>query len=145
MVHAPPRLLSPFAWRTPLNRTHATRLTAAFAVASLAAALIGPLGALPAPPKGWAISSTNLSTDGVSAGSTAGFRVVVKNTGPSNISSLFLLAGANTDATTLITEHPAYLDAHDASGAVTCAESNGVLCAFGAVPPGREIVVTVAY
>ena len=128
-----------------MNRTHAARLTAAFAVASLAAAMIGPLGALAAPPQGWAISSTNLSTDGVSVGSTAGFRVVVKNNGPSNISSLFLLAGANKDATTLITEHSAYLEAHDASGTVTCGESNGVLCAFGAVPPGREIVVTVAY
>jgi len=145
MVHAPPRLLDPFAWRTPLNRTHANRLTAAFAVASLAAALIAPLGALAAPPKGWAIDSTNLSSDGVSAGSTAGFRVVVKNTGPSNISSLFLLAGQNRDATTLIIDPTVYIEAHDASGSVNCVPANGTLCDFGAVPPGREIDVTVAY
>src|SRR3954449_11123283 len=137
MVHAPPRLLSPFVWRTPLNRTHATRLTAAFAAASLAAAMIGPLGALAAPPQGWSITSTNLSTDGVSVGSTAGFRVVVKNTGPSNISSLFLLAGVNRDATALITDAPVYLHAQDATGPVSCTPSNGTLCAFGAVGPGR--------
>jgi len=107
--------------------------------------MIGPLGALAAPPQGWSITSTNLSTDGVSIGSTAGFRVVVKNTGPSNISSLFLLAGANKDATTLITDAPPYIEAHDASGSVLCTPRNGVLCAFGAVGPGREIDVTVAY
>jgi hypothetical protein len=128
-----------------LNRTHAARLTAAFAVASLAAAMIGPLGALAAPPQGWSITSTNLSTDGVSAGSTAGFRVVVTNTGPSNISSLFLLAGQNRDATALITDPVVYREAHDANGNVPCTPNNGVLCAFGAVPPGRQIVVTVAY
>src|SRR4029079_3849173 len=95
--------------------------------------------------KGWSVDSTNLSSEGVSAGSTAGFHVVVKNTGPSNISSLFLLASQNSDGTTLIADAPVYFDAHDASGTVTCTPSNGVLCAFGAVAPGRTIDVTVAY
>ena len=128
-----------------MTRTHLSRLTAAAAVATLAATLVGPLGALAAPPKGWSIDSTNLSTEGVSVGSTAGFRVVVKNTGPSNISSLYLLAGVNKDATTLITDAPFYLEAHDANGPVSCTPGNGTLCAFGAVPLGREITVTVAY
>jgi hypothetical protein len=140
-----PRPLSPARLEDPLNRPPLARLTAAFAVASLATALILPLSALAAPPQGWSITSTNLSTEGVSNGSTAGFRVVVKNTGPSNISSLFLLAGANANATTLITDNTVYLEAHDAGGPVSCTASNGTLCAFGAVPPGREIDVTVAY
>ena len=70
---------------------------------------------------------------------------MVKNTGPSNISSLFLLAGVNQDATTLITDSPVYLEAHDANGPSSCTASNGTLCAFGAVPTGRVITVTVAY
>ena len=128
-----------------MSHTHLSRLTAAVAVASLAITLVGPLGALAAPPKGWSISSTNLSSDGVSVGSTAGFHVVVQNTGPSNISTLFLLAGANKDATALITDTPVYLSATDANGPVSCTPLNGVLCDFGAVPLGRVIDVTVAY
>jgi hypothetical protein len=135
----------PLRLEEPLNRMHLVRLTAALAVASLATAVIWPLSALAAPPKGWAIDSTNLSTDGVSVGSTAGFHVVVKNTGPSNISSLFLLAGVNRDAMALITDVPVYLQAEDATGPVSCTPSNGTLCAFGAVAPGRQIDVTVAY
>ena len=76
----------PVRLEEPLNRTPVVRLTTALAAASLATALIWTLGALAAPPKGWSIDSTNLSTEGVSVGSTAGFRVVVKNIGPSNIS-----------------------------------------------------------
>ena len=116
----------------------------AVAVASLAAALVGP-SVSAAPPVGWSITSTNLSPDGVSDGDVAGFQVVVKNTGPSNISSLYLLAGANKDATSLITDAPKYLEAHDANGPVSCTAANGVICSFGAVGPGRVITVTVAY
>jgi hypothetical protein len=78
-------------------------------------------------------------------GSTAGFRVVVANNGPSNISSLYLLAGANKDATSLLNDAPAYLEAHDANGNVSCTPANGVICSFGAVGPGRVITVTIAY
>src|SRR5689334_18823640 len=117
----------------------------AFAVASLAAALVGP-SAIAAPPAGWSITSTNLSPDGVSDGDIAGFQVVVKNTGPSNISSLYLLAGQNKDATILIKDPTKYIEAHNADGSnVPCAPANGVICSFGAVGPGRVITVTVAY
>lgn len=128
-----------------MNRTHLSRLTTAVAAASLAAVLVAPLTAVAAPPSGWSISSTNLSTDGVSVGSTAGFQVVVKNAGPSNISSLYLLAGLNKDATSLITDTPVYVEAHDANGPVSCTSANGVICSFGATGPGRVITVTIAY
>lgn len=89
-----------------------------------------------APPR-WVMTVASLPSQ-VSPGAPAGYRVVLTNDGPSNISALYLVS--NKSAT------PIYLHS-ERSGA--CGDENppttSLSCSFGALNAGVSVTITVAY
>ncbi|MCI0344067.1 MAG: hypothetical protein L0221_01305 [Chloroflexi bacterium] len=117
-----------------MTRLRTFRSIAAHASAALlvAASLISATGVSAAQP-GWDIQITTLPS-AVSPGADAGYRLVISNTGSSNISQLFL-----TDS---ITVPPTYL----AGQRIELCQTEPVLfCSFGALNAGDSITLTVAY
>ena len=108
------------------------RLAAIISTALLGVALIVPSSVAAAQP-GWTMDVVTLPS-AVSPGADAGYRLTIRNLGPSNISQLYL-----TDS---VTSAPTYL----AGDRTALCNPTGVLyCAFGALNAGDVIVLTVAY
>ena len=86
-----------------------------------------------APPR-WTMQVTSLP-NAVSPGANAGYRVVIVNQGPSNISTLFLVTNSAAGTTYV-----------NSSRANTCSGVGAALnCNFGALTAGSSITVTVGY
>jgi hypothetical protein len=108
------------------------RLTAVVTAASLALLLLGTGTALASPPN-WSMTVVKLPPT-VAAGANAGYVVTVKNSGPSNIASLFLVSDA--------TSAPSYVSTPTQG---SCVSSPLLNCNFGALTAGNSVTVTVAY
>jgi hypothetical protein len=87
--------------------------------------------ALAGTPAGWSAAAVATPTK-VSANDTAGFKVTFTNSGPSNISKLFLVASAE-----------GFVEASPSQG--QCNSTGPLWCSFGAVNAGATITVTVVY
>jgi hypothetical protein len=88
-------------------------------------------GVASAAPPNWTMTVTTLP-DAVSPGAPAGYQVVITNSGPSNISQLYLV---NDVAAT-----PAYLTTTQG----TC-PAGPLSCSFGALNAGSSVTVVVGY
>jgi hypothetical protein len=90
-------------------------------------------------PVGWSIHVVPLP-DKVTPGADAGYRVTISNTGPSNISQVYLL---NDPAK----GNPTYVDDSIATGGRLACTGLGVqlLCSFGALNAGETVTVIVGY
>jgi hypothetical protein len=95
-----------------------------------------------APPR-WSITSTQEVVGGVSSGSAQAFDVTITNNGPSNISSLFLLASKDTTGNNLLADPVVFLTSTERPD--SCVQNGAVLCSFGAVNAGVTLHVQVAY
>jgi hypothetical protein len=87
--------------------------------------------ALAGTPAGWSASAV-ASPAKVSANDTAGFKVTFTNSGPSNISKLFLVASA-----------AGFVEASPSQG--QCNPTGPLWCSLGAVNAGTTVNVTVVY
>jgi hypothetical protein len=87
--------------------------------------------ALAGTPAGWSATAVASPTK-VSANDTAGFKVTFINSGPSNISKLFLVASAE-----------GFVEASASQG--QCNSFGPLWCSFGAVNAGATVNVTVVY
>jgi hypothetical protein len=103
----------------------------------LLTSMLATAGIAQASPPNWSMHVIPLPAT-VANGSNAGFDVTISNTGPSNISSLFLVS--QTTAT------PVYLVSTTRPGACNEATLTGpLMCAFGALNAGESVNVVVAW
>jgi hypothetical protein len=108
------------------------RLATIASAATLALMLIGPGFASANPPK-WVLTVTPLPPT-VKAGASAGFFVTIKNNGPSNIATLFLVSDQAAD--------PTYVGTPTQG---SCTSTAPFKCTFGALAAAQSVSVTVAY
>jgi Domain of unknown function DUF11 len=109
------------------------RLATVVSSALIGLLLLGTSVATAGTPAGWSISAAALPST-VAPGKNAGYEVTIGNTGPSNISQLFLVDD-NTGA-------PSYTSTPQGS----CPNTGGrLLCSLGALNAGVTITVIVAY
>jgi hypothetical protein len=124
-----------------VNRSRIGRVFGVFAAAVLVLAAAG-FGTVSAKTPNWSIDINRLPT-AVAAGNSAGYAVVVKNNGPSNINALTLTVtpASTPDAT------PAYFSGltWSAGGATSCTSTGKLVCNLGTVNAGVSISFTVAY
>jgi hypothetical protein len=125
-----------------VKRTHPKQVVTALLSAGLLLAALVP-AASAAPPK-WSITATQAATF-VNSGSAQAFDITITNNGPSNISSLYLVAASDNSGSTasVVADEPVYITS---SRAGACSNPDGgLLCSFGAVNKGVTVTVTVAY
>ena len=122
-------------FRTRPRSLVAALLAAAFLISAMVPAVV-------AKPPRWTITSSQLVSGGISAGSDQGFRVTITNHGPSNISKLYLLAATDTEGRRLA-DRARFLTSSRRSS--DCVQQGALLCSFGAVRAGETITVVVAY
>jgi hypothetical protein len=99
--------------------------------------LLSAAGSVSASPPKWLMNIVTLPSS-VSPGSSAGYRVTVTNSGPSNISSLYLVDDQTAIPSYLVTSRQGTCGATNPPGAA-------LFCAFGALNSGDSVTITVAY
>ena len=111
----------------------------------MSAALLGAmaLAASPVSAKGpadagWILTITRLPA-AVASGQDAGYRVFIKNPGPSNINGLSVKS-LRTEAVSYFSGLSAYLD-----GPSSCSTSGQFSCSLGTLRAGQSITFTIAY
>jgi hypothetical protein len=92
-------------------------------------------GSATASPPRWSMTVTDLPAV-VHNGNDAGYRVTIRNAGPSNISTLFLV--------TQIPDAPNYV-VQPGQGSCSLADTGPLSCSFGALVAGASVTVIVAY
>ena len=113
-------------------RQHLGRLATILTTSVTALMLLG-VGTVSAAPPNWSMTVEKLPAT-VSPGSSAGYRITITNSGPSNIAALYLVSDK--------TAQPTYVSAPSQG---SCNASGPLRCAFGALGDDASAVVTVAY
>jgi hypothetical protein len=114
-----------------MRRTSIGRLLGALCLA--ASFVLTASGAASAGTPNWSMSVVDLPSL-VANGSGAGYRVTIHNSGPSNISTLFLV--------TKVQDSPSFLTTTQG----TCSAGAGPLyCSFGALNAGQSVTVVAGY
>lgn len=112
-------------------RARISRMGAIVTASLVAAQLLA--GAVSAAPPRWSMTVDRLP-ETVANGASAGFRITITNSGPSNISQLYM-----TDSPIVA---PSYIGLPSQG---SCTQSGDLLCTFGALGKGDSVIVTVAY
>jgi Domain of unknown function DUF11 len=117
------------------------RVATVVSAALLGVMLLGASAAQAGTPAGWSITATPIPSQ-VTYGKNAGYLINIGNTGPSNISQLFLVDDQ--------TAPPSYVQTNQGScnglvSGVPKTTSGRLLCSFGALNAGATITVIVAY
>ncbi len=115
-----------------MTRQRSLKTIAAAASATLLAISIFGASGVSAAQPGWKLTVTELPS-AVSPGADAGYRVLIENLGPSNISQLFF-----TDSVDAV---PTFFTSTRAG----CAVDPRLFCTFGALNSGDSITVVIAY
>lgn len=110
-----------------MNPKGLRRIVAGVMTAGLLLAAVVP-SAIAAPPS-WAINVQNLAPV-VKSGNDAGFKVTIRNNGPSNISALYLTSN-QTVAPKYVSPNP------------WCNTTGPLLCSFGALNAGASVTIDV--
>lgn len=128
-----------------LRRVRARRTLITFLAASLLA-VSAFAGAATAATPSWDMTVTSIPSQ-VKAGEVAGYRVVIRNTGTSNLSQVFLTNALNTtDLQVSADPHAILATAYVATSQGTC-DPVGVRlsCALGAIRAKKSATIVVAY
>lgn len=113
------------------------RLATVFTAGTMALLLLG-VGSVAAKNPLWTLTVTRLPAS-VAAGQDAGFRVFIKNPGPSNINGLSITSSRS--------ETPSYFSGLSAfqTGPTSCTTSGQFVCQLGTMRAGQSTTFIVAY
>jgi|tagenome__1003787_1003787.scaffolds.fasta_scaffold20904600_2 hypothetical protein len=115
-----------------MRRTSIGRLLGALCLAG--SFVLTTSGTASASPPHWSMSVVDLPSL-VSNGSGAGYRVTISNSGPSNISTLFLV--------TKVQDSPSFITT--TQGTCSAPGAGPLSCSFGALNAGKSVTVVVGY